>query len=45
MAKDEELTDADWRTLCDTLRGSSDHLGQAARTGGGCRLSRRAEEC
>jgi hypothetical protein len=22
MAKDEELTDADWRTLCDTLRGS-----------------------
>ena len=22
MAKDEDLTDADWRTLCDTLRGS-----------------------
>jgi hypothetical protein len=22
MAEDEELTDADWRTLCDTLRGS-----------------------
>jgi hypothetical protein len=22
MAKDEELTDVDWRTLCDTLRGS-----------------------
>jgi hypothetical protein len=22
MAKDEELTDSDWRTLCDTLRGS-----------------------
>jgi hypothetical protein len=22
VAEDEELTDADWRTLCDTLRGS-----------------------
>ena len=22
MAEDEELTDADWRTLCETLRGS-----------------------
>ena len=22
MAEDEELTDADWHTLCDTLRGS-----------------------
>ena len=22
MADDAELTDADWRTLCDTLRGS-----------------------
>jgi len=22
MAEDEELADADWRTLCDTLRGS-----------------------
>jgi hypothetical protein len=22
MVEDEELTDLDWRTLCDTLRGS-----------------------
>ena len=22
MAEDEDLTDADWRTLCETLRGS-----------------------
>ena len=22
MPEDQELTDADWRTLCDTLRGS-----------------------
>ena len=22
MSEDEELTDIDWRTLCDTLRGS-----------------------
>jgi hypothetical protein len=22
VAEDEELTDVDWRTLCDTLRGS-----------------------
>jgi hypothetical protein len=22
MTEDEELTDVDWRTLCDTLRGS-----------------------
>ena len=23
MAEDEELTDTDWRTLCDTLRGKA----------------------